>query len=295
MKNKNSLSTFILSISIILSLFIFMCGEESRVKIKEDTETIKNLDEKENTVGKNESENTSEVVTDKSRKTKDLISIGVLPEYSPYEYITEDGEFKGFDVDIVKAIMNEMGMKYELKKIEWGQALIDMKAGKLDLLLDCIITEERKKFMNFPDSHMSYDWVIFTHKDNEDIDGNTKKETIESLFGKDVIITQGYASIEILRPYNEINLITTPYDKECFNKVANKEVDATPNDKLVGLYHTKKHNLPLKTVGKPIEATPYATAITKHLGEDFVKEYNKALKTIKDNGIFDKIYNKWFK
>ena len=47
-------------------------------------------------------------------------------------------------------------------------------------------------------------------------------------------------------------------------------------------------------VGGQFTEEPYGIAVKKG-NTELVDELNKALKTIKDNGTYDEIYNKWIK
>lgn len=44
-------------------------------------------------------------------KCPDTLTIGTEGAYPPFNYITDDGDLKGFDVDIAKALCNEMDIK----------------------------------------------------------------------------------------------------------------------------------------------------------------------------------------
>ncbi|MHB9094630.1 MAG: transporter substrate-binding domain-containing protein, partial [Eubacteriales bacterium] len=54
--------------------------------------------------------------------------------YPPYEYVDENGVFKGFNVDIMRAIAIELGLDIELKPMTWQEALIALETGKVDAI-----------------------------------------------------------------------------------------------------------------------------------------------------------------
>ena len=43
--------------------------------------------------------------------------------FKPFEYTDESGNFVGIDVDIVAAIAEDQGFKYELKSLGWDAAI----------------------------------------------------------------------------------------------------------------------------------------------------------------------------
>ncbi|MBF1331224.1 MAG: transporter substrate-binding domain-containing protein, partial [Mogibacterium diversum] len=54
-----------------------------------------------------------------------------------------------------------------------------------------------------------------------------------------------------------------------------------------------KANKKLIIVDDPVQTIKIAAVFPKG-NDSLTKEFNKALKTVKENGTYDKIYNKWF-
>ena len=71
--------------------------------------------------------------------------------FRPFEYTDESGNFVGIDVDILKAVAEDQGFKYEIQSLGWDAAVAAVQAGQADVLLaGASITDERKEAGDVP-------------------------------------------------------------------------------------------------------------------------------------------------
>ncbi len=79
------------------------------------------------------------------------LKIGMAPEpYPPFEWKDADGTWKGFDIDIGKAICAEIKQDCVLVEIAWDGIIPALQAKKIDMILNSMtITEERSKIVDF--------------------------------------------------------------------------------------------------------------------------------------------------
>ncbi len=126
---------------IILAFFLLFttnCGIKKGVYIKEKPTFSTSNENNENfqfTVKKVEKQSIDE----------DTIIIAVDEDWFPYSRKIENGEVEGFDVDVLKAIMEEAGLKYKFIPYLWATALADLKVGVVHMLPMMNITEDRLK------------------------------------------------------------------------------------------------------------------------------------------------------
>jgi len=72
-----------------------------------------------------------------------------VTEYPPQYFQDENGKWSGIAVELGTALAKEAGCQIIYKSMKWSTALISLKKGGLDLLLNLSYTEEREKFINF--------------------------------------------------------------------------------------------------------------------------------------------------
>lgn len=57
---------------------------------------------------------------------------GIDPEYPPFSYRDESGQFAGFDVDVCKAVCEKLGWEYEAFPVNWDTKEQSLSAGEHD-------------------------------------------------------------------------------------------------------------------------------------------------------------------
>ncbi|MEG1905135.1 MAG: transporter substrate-binding domain-containing protein, partial [Bacteroidales bacterium] len=77
-----------------------------------------------------------------SEKKKLLINFD--KEFPPFEFINDDGEPDGLNVELFREIMKRLNQPYEFSMANWGEIVNDFEAGKTDLILGIANTPERK-------------------------------------------------------------------------------------------------------------------------------------------------------
>ena len=64
--------------------------------------------------------------------------------FKPFEYTDESGNFVGIDVDILAAIAEDQGFKYELQSLGFDAAAMAVQAGQADAIIaGATIKQER--------------------------------------------------------------------------------------------------------------------------------------------------------
>lgn len=116
------------------------------------------------------------------------IVIGTNAEYSPFEYLDDNGNITGFDYDLLEAIAKEENVKLVWKDMPFDSLMGSMEAGDVQVIAAGIgPTEDRKKSVDFSDVYYTGTQCIISRKDNPIKD-------FEEMSGKTVAVLEGAQS-----------------------------------------------------------------------------------------------------
>jgi polar amino acid transport system substrate-binding protein len=206
-------------------------------------------------------------------------------EYPPFNFI-ENGEIKGFDLDIGLALSEKMGVKANPVTNKWESIIPGLEAKKYDAIIGSMtITDARRQIVSFTKPYYRSGATIFTMKNNTDI------KSVSDLKGKIIGVVKQSSYQDYAKNYsNDVRGYTS--DIDALNDLPSGRIDAVITDKFVGLPIIQKGTLDIKLVAN-VQSEEIGIAVRK---EDtaLLGKLNNALDEIIADGTYDKISNKWF-
>lgn len=212
--------------------------------------------------------------------------------FKPFEYTDESGNFVGIDVDIVAAIAEDQGFKYELKSLGWDAAIAACQAGQADgMIAGASITDERKESgWMFSDGYYTATQCMAV-AENSDIKG------FEDLKDKQVAVktgTQGASYAESLKDQYGFTLNYFEDSPTMYQAVAGGQAVACFEDTPIMAASIKDGGLGLKIVeGTENEGADYGFAVFNSDEQELLDMFNAGLANIKANGKYDEIIAKY--
>lgn len=111
--------------------------------------------------------------------------VGTEAGFAPYEYM-KGNDVVGIDMDISKAIAEEMGKELEIKNMDFDGALLAVQQGKVDFVAAGVsVDPERQEVMDFSHEYVNSTEVVVVNKANPTV------SSIEDLNDKIVAVQQG--------------------------------------------------------------------------------------------------------
>ncbi len=86
----------------------------------------------------------------------DLDSIRFVTDndYPPFNYLDEEGELTGFNVDLMRAICDELSVECSIQTVSWNRLLPSLKEGEADAVIASIrVSEQTLRQADFTDSY----------------------------------------------------------------------------------------------------------------------------------------------
>ena len=95
---------------------------------------------------------TSSTVMKKIKKSGKLV-VGMSADYPPLEFtknVNGRNKYVGVDVELAKQIAKDLGVKLEIKNMDFDSLLVALETGKIDVIISGMTpTAERKKSIDF--------------------------------------------------------------------------------------------------------------------------------------------------
>ena len=220
---------------------------------------------------------------------KTTFTVGFDAEFPPYGYKDESGEYVGFDLDLAEAVIKQMGSKMEFKSMGFDALIPAVQSGQIDMIASGLSANpEREKQVAFSDVYFDKNgFVIIVNKDNDSL------KDWADLEGKKVGAQVGTEPVKMIQEAKgEVKQLDS--NAQAFMELRAKTLDAFVVDQPVAMFYMKQGGSEdLKIVGTPKTDVGFVFAMKKE-NKELQAAVNKALKELKANGEYDKIFEKWF-
>ena len=218
---------------------------------------------------------------------QDTLSVGLCAAYPPFESRDEkSGQIVGFDVDLANAIGKILGKKIIIKDAEWQALLGGLKNSQYDMILSAMSRQEAgENNVNLSDTYYLLNDVVVVSKKDKTI------QTPKDLVGKSVGVQLGSGSEQAVDKLSGLGKIARyNYNPEAFLDLKHGRINAV----VVGYAYAvtqKDFKNEYKIAG---EIAPSELVVVMKKGEDeLTKQVNQALSTLKSNGTYDALVQKW--
>ena len=200
--------------------------------------------------------------------TDGTLTMGTSADYPPFENL-ENGEAVGFDVDLCKAVADELGLKFEVVNNQFDTLLTGLAAGgKFDVVLAGMTVEpERAELADFTDTYYVDDQAVAVMKDGAITKDNAKEELNKA----GVIIAVQSGSFAAMQAGQATAVCTNA-------AVVKKMLSEAYSDAQVVL--------------EVATGEEYAVAVNKD-NPELTKAINEAIKKLQDDGTVEKLAAKW--
>lgn len=263
---------WLLSLAAVSSLALAACGADTT----KETET------------KNEDLNALEQIQEDGE-----ITVGIMGTYAPYNYLNENKEYDGFDVDIAKELAERLGVEAEFVAQDFSGLIPGLQKGKFDILVSQVtITNERQKQIDFTEPYITNQVKVIVKESNTDI------QSKEDFKGKKIGVGLGtndetYLRTELMPEVGDFTINTYDDVITTLKDLDSGRIDATINNVYALKPVVEQNGYAIKAVGEPIKSDKAAVAVKKG-NTELVEALNKALEEMKQDGTYEEIFMKWF-
>ena len=211
--------------------------------------------------------------------------------WPPLEYVDENGEIVGFEIDLIKAMSEISGVPMDYVNTSWDTIFAGLANGQYDAIASGVtVTEERKQTIDFSTTIYQVTQSILTKKENSGL------STVESLFGKTVGVQMGTTGHIAMEEYPEITIKAYEDIALAIEDMINGNCDAVVCDSVIASDYVLANESykDLLTVTGTASDTIEDIAIAVEKGNtELLDIINSSIETMRQNGQLDELYAKW--
>lgn len=219
------------------------------------------------------------------------VTVATSPGYEPFEF-EEDGELKGYDVDIWNEFEERTGIEVKWEYADFSGLLGLISSGKADAVsAQMSPTPEREESFCFSDPVNYYGSTVVVAEDNEEI------KSVDDLSGKTVGVGSGNAmqqSVEAMYPDGDVKfeVYTSATLEAMLDDIAYGRIDAVLAQD-IQTYMAMKANENLKL--KVLDPFEYGTAtiVFDKENTELRDAMNKFIEILREDGTLKEISEKW--
>lgn len=210
--------------------------------------------------------------------------------WPPYQYLSEQGKPIGLQIELLKQIATEANCTFNFVLQSFSQNISDIRDGKLDLMPDITVTDERRLFAYFSESYRHEIQILYV-----------KSEFFERCKGQslETILTNGFRlglsksnffgeKLEAIKndPAFKDNLVFMDINNKGLAAIVSGRIDGYIEDPAVIAYLTESKKL--TEIIKPCFVENYAGKLSlmfskKSTDKRLVERINRAIEKIKQS------------
>lgn len=218
------------------------------------------------------------------------IIVGLEGDWAPWSYVDENDELTGYDVEVVKAIADKLGVEIQIVPGEWDGLFAGMDAGRYDMVVNGVeVTEERADKYDFSTPYAYIRTALIVKGDNDSI------KTFEDLKGKKTANSIASTYMNLAESYGATCYGVSTLD-ETLTMVLQGRVDATLNAIVSFTDYMAQHpDSNLKVVATTEEASNVAIPMRKGDETASLREaVNKAIDELREDGTLSELSTRFF-
>jgi PAS domain S-box-containing protein len=216
------------------------------------------------------------------------IVVGGDADFPPYEYLDNNGQPAGFNVELFRAVAREAGITVDIRLGLWKGMRESLLNGQIDAISGMFYSRERSLTFELSVPHCLVSQV-FVYRRREPV-----PLSLSDLQGRTVIVEEGDIMDDLVKGQgNARQVITAANEKAALDLLAAGRGDYVLCARTLALHYIKSRHLNgLVVSDKPVMQAEYGFAVQKG-NEALLDALNEGLTVVKASGEYRKLYSKW--
>jgi PAS domain S-box-containing protein len=229
-------------------------------------------------------------LSETNRPASKVVHAGVLNNWPPQYQLDRNGQPTGFAVDLIEQVAGAAGLRVQCTVMDsWGQLFDALRSGKIDLIPNLGITQERKQWFAFTSPVETFPIVIFIRQSTFDIRGP------QDLAGRVVGTVRYNVGTRLMQQRSDIGLNVFQTLKEAFFELLAGHVDALiyPQPVMMKLALDTGLDETIKRVGEPLLEVKRAISVHKD-NRMLLDRLDSAVSDFVSSDAYQRTYTRWY-
>lgn len=223
---------------------------------------------------------------------------GTAAVTEPMSYVDGSGAIVGFDIEFASRIAASLGKKLEIVNLEFGAMLPALIAGKVEMIgAGLSITEERAKSVLFSEPYYISGIVALVRSSADsqmtDTELRSETESPENDYKKVGVLMGSIHESFAMKMYPDAERLTYNTIADMLLALNNQKIEAAYVDQ-TSIPEIQLANPQFIVLQGDLFMVDIAAAFNKDQA-DLLNEYNRFIREIKENGIYQDMVERWLK
>jgi polar amino acid transport system substrate-binding protein len=226
-------------------------------------------------------------------RDKGAIVIGTNPPYAPNEFKNESGEIVGFDIDVMTAAAQLMGLRAEFRESDFEKIIPAIEGGTMDMGASSFtVNDERLQtvdFVTYFEAGIQWAAAAGNDVDPDDACGLNVAVQRTTVSDQEDVPARSEACVAAGKP--AIEKVQFDSQDEASTAVALGKVDAMSADSPISAYAVKQSEGKMQLVGDVFDSAPYGWPVRKD--SELAAALEAAADKLIETGDFETIAQNW--
>jgi len=214
--------------------------------------------------------------------------IATDPVFPPFQWRTPEGDFQGFDIDLMRLIGQTAGVNIRFQSLPLDRMVPALNLGVADAAISAIlITAEALAQVSFSRPYFRTGLTIAHRKSDPDL------TTPESLKGKRIAVQRNSWGAKWVESWSDSRIFLSGSVALALASLVKQEVDGVIHEAPILQFFTQQPEwAEIAVVREWLTEAFYGIAVPKT--SPTVAIVNQALATLIENGSYNTLYQHWF-
>ncbi len=225
-----------------------------------------------------------------------LLRVGMEANWVPFEYVDEDGQLRGFDAELARALGERLGVGVQFFPTLSFDGFYDaLTARQVDVVISAVVVDmSRSADFSYTRPYFEAGQVLVVGPDGADVD------EMKDLSGRTLAVELGSDGDTVARRWARrlegLTLLLADSAVAALEAVASGQADAALTDRATALMTLKAwekgQNAGLFVSGGPVTGEQYAVVALKESAE-LLRALDDALEDMRRDGALGELEEKW--